>query len=150
MPVPALDQHGLLPVGVHDCTLQEFSDAFCWNAHRMSLYGGLQDFLAQQWAPLNLPADLWLNGSFTRAKDFPEDIDVVADVSGYDNQVAAPAIMLWLNRVALKATYHIDFWVKHPLLPTDLTAFFQYTGLKAGAELGLDAKHLKGILRVAP
>jgi hypothetical protein len=55
-----------------------------------------------------------------------------------------------MHRPALKVAYHVDFWIKHPLIPTDLTEYFKYAGLKAGAELGLDSKHVKGILRITP
>lgn len=149
MPIPALDQHGLLPAGVHDCTLPDIQQAFCWNPHRTALFDKFGDFLNQQWIPLGLQADLWIDGSFTRKKDQPEDIDVVADISHLDPVIAGPAIGLWVNRSAVKAAYDVDFWIKHPLLPTDLTQFFQYVGLKAGAELNLDVKQLKGILRIA-
>ncbi|ADU36957.1 hypothetical protein Varpa_2759 [Variovorax paradoxus EPS] len=61
---------------------------------------------------------------------------------------AMPAFLLWINAAATKANYKVDFWIKHPAYVHDLTHFFQYTGLKAGAELNLDAKLLKGILRI--
>ncbi len=150
MAIPALDQHGLLPVGVHDCTWNEVEATFCWNIHRASVFAGLLDFLEQRWLPLNLHADFWANGSFTRKKEQPADIDIVADLSALDDQAALPAILLSLRNKELKAAYKVDFWVKHPLVPHDLTEFFQYAGLKASAELGIDAKQVKGILRVAP
>lgn len=150
MSIPALDQKGLLPVGIHVCNWAEVEAAFCWNRHRSNLFNGLQTFIRTEWAPLSLPADLWINGSFTRTKDHPDDIDLVADLSQYPNEQAFPGVLLSLRRAELKGIYGVDFWVKHPLIPTDLTIFFQYTGLKAGAELGLDSKRLKGILRVAP
>ena len=150
MAIPALDKHGLLPVGCHDCTWEEIRESFCWNAHRTELYNRAQDFLAQVWSPLKIAAPIWVDGSFTRQKDHPADIDVVADVSHLDQPTATPAIMLWINRVAVKHAYSVDFWIKHPFLPTDLTEFFRYAGTKAAAETGLDSKYLKGILRVLP
>jgi hypothetical protein len=150
MAIPALDQHGLLPVGVHDCTWHEIEATFCWNAHRSTVFAGLRDFLEQRWLPLNLPVNFWANGSFTRRKDQPADIDIVADLSAFNDQTAFPAILLAMKNKELKDAYKVDFWVKHPLVPTDLTQFFQYAGLKAAAELGIDAKQIKGILRIAP
>lgn len=150
MPIPALDGNGLLPVGVHECTMAEIEQAFCWNAHRVALYQGLLDFLTQRWTPLGISAPLWINGSFTRKKDTPEDIDLVADVSHVPAADMMPVILLHYANASNKADYHVDFWFKHPMLPNDLTSFFQYTGLKAGAELSLDAKHPKGILKVTP
>ena len=150
MPIPNLDAHGLLPVGVHSCGMLEIDHTFCWNAHRVQLFRGLQDFIVQRWQPLGIHAPFWINGSFTRKKDTPEDIDVVADVSHVAVTDMMPVILLQYANHSNKATYHVDFWFKHPMLPNDLTNFFQYTGLKAGAELGLDAKHPKGILKVTP
>ena len=150
MPIPNLDAHGLLPAGVHDCALYEVEQTFCWNAHRVQLFQGLQDFIAQRWLPLGIQAPFWINGSFTRKKDTPEDIDLVVDVSHVPVKDMLPVIQLHLANASNKATYHVDFWFKHPMLPNDLTHFFQYTGLKAGAELGLDAKYPKGILKVTP
>lgn len=148
MSIPSLDGHGLLPVGVHECAMDEVGQAFCWNTHRVSLFQGLQDFIAQRWQPLGIDAALWINGSFTRKKDVPEDIDVVVDVSHVKSADMMPVILLHYANASNKATYHVDFWFKHPMLPHDLTTFFQYTGLKAAAELSLDAKHPKGILKV--
>ena len=148
MPVPALDAHGLLPLGVHECSLDEIQAAFCWNAHRTSLFQGLQDFIDQCWRPLGIRADFWIDGSFTRKKELPDDIDLVADVSHVAETDMVPVILLHYFNARNKAAFHVDFWYKHPMLPHDLTEFFQYAGLKAAAELSLDAKHPKGILKV--
>lgn len=148
MPIPALDQQGLLPVGTYDCSLEEIELSFCWNIQRGELLGRLRDFLNQVWAPLGIQAPLWIDGSFTRKKEIPEDIDVVADVTHLDAQAAAPVIFLWFERERLKTEYKVDFWVKHPMFPNDLTQFFCYAGTKAAAELGIDSKQRKGILRI--
>lgn len=148
MPVPALDAHGLLPVGTYDCTLQEIEASFCWNAHRLALINSLNDFIVQRWLPLNISAPFWIDGSFTRSKNLPEDIDLVADLSHLQFADAFPVFQLQFQRSQLKAQYNVDFWIRHPSLPNDLAQFFCYTGIKAGAELGLPPKHPKGILRV--
>jgi hypothetical protein len=150
MPIPALDGHGLLPVGIHDCTWPEVEERFCWNAKRVEIFGKLTDFLAQRWAPLNLNLPIFVDGSFTRQTDTPKDVDIVIDASVVDAAAIVPVYLLWFVRDEIKANFMVDFWFKHPSLPTDLSAYFCYTGLKAGAELGLDAKHPKGILRVNP
>lgn len=148
MPIPELDDHGLLPVGVHECTWTELQSTFCWNSSRQALYNSLQQFLLNHWQPLNIQASLWVDGSFTRRKELPQDIDIVADVSHLTMHQALPAFKLWFQQPLWKQTYHVDFWVKHPSIHNDLTQFFQYVGLKAGAELSLDTKRVKGILRI--
>ena len=148
MPIPELDDHGLLPIGVHDCNWLEIQHKFCWNAPRQKIYDGAQQFLQTHWQPLQIQASLWVDGSFTRTKDEPADIDIVADITHLSMLDALPAFMLWFEQPRWKQTYAVDFWIKHPSIPNDLTQFFQYLGLKAGAELSLDTKCLKGILRI--
>lgn len=149
MPIPQLDQHGLLPAGVYDCTWGEISDAFCWNPHRTVMLERLQRFVEEKWVPLGIPgASMWVDGSFTRNKPQPADVDVVVDVCHIPGNQMQPVMNLFFERPSLEQNYGIDFWFRHPLVPKDLCTFFQYIGLKAGAELALDSKSLKGILRV--
>ena len=150
MAIPALDDKGLLPLGVHDCSWQEVQQAFCWNPHREMLFGQAQSFLRDIWSPLGLSLPIWLDGSFTRRKDSPADIDLVIEATSLDAQQVWPVAQIWFQREQYKDAYSVDFWFKHPMFPHDLCAFFQYTGIKAGAELQLDAKHIKGILKVLP
>lgn len=148
MPIPALDRYGLLPTGTHDCSIADIERFFCWNPHRVDLVDKLKSFLTQRWVPLGIHAPLWVDGSFTRKMDSPADIDVVIDVAHVPVADIGPVLSLFLARDQLKTDYAVDFWVKHPLFPNDLTSFFCYVGIKAAAELGIDSQQIKGILRV--
>ena len=148
MPIPTLDHQGLLPVGTHDCSIDEIEVSFCWNRHRVDLFGSLKDFLIQKWHPLGVRAPLWIDGSFTRRKEVPADIDLVVDIAHLSMAEAEPVFALFLTRERIKVDYCVDFWVRHPAIPNDLTVFFCYAGLKAAAELGIDCQQVKGILRV--
>lgn len=151
MPIPALDHHGLLPTGTHDCSISEIEQLFCWNPHRVELISKLKDFLAQRWLPLGIQAPLWVDGSFTRKKDNPADIDVVVDVAHVPLADMGPVLALYCARDQLKTDFSVDFWVKHPaFFLNDFTSFFCYAGIKAAAELGIDSQQIKGILRVNP
>ncbi len=150
MPIPTLDHHGLLPAGTHDCSIIEIEQSFCWNPHRVELIGKLKDFLDQQWRPLGIHASLWVDGSFTRKKDIPADIDVVVDVAHVPIADMGPVFALLIARDQIKTDFSVDFWIKHPAIPNDLTTFFCYAGIKAAAELGIDSQQIKGILRVNP
>lgn len=150
MPIPTLDNHGLLPAGTHDCSIMEIEQSFCWNPHRVELIGKLKDFLAQRWHPLGIQAALWVDGSFTRKKDIPADIDVVVDIAHLPITDVGPVFALLMARDQIKKDFSVDFWVKHPAIPNDLTVFFCYAGIKAAAELGIDSQQVKGILRVNP
>jgi hypothetical protein len=150
MPIPALDKKGLLPIGVHDCNWQEVQASFCWNPQRQALFQQCQAFMQQVWTPLGFRLPIWVDGSFTRNKATPQDIDLVVEADSVPDAAIAPIAMIWMQRDMYHAQYNVDFWFKHSMFPNDLCAFFQYTGTKAGAELQLDAKHPKGILRVLP
>ena len=40
--LPAFQENGLLPAGVHHSDLRSFEDAFAWNAHRRRIYAHMQ------------------------------------------------------------------------------------------------------------
>lgn len=148
--IPALDDYGLLPPGVWDCTLAEVAERFATNPHRQDLWGGLLRFLENEVLPLGT-FPVWIDGSFTRSKPYPEDIDAVVDLSGLEPAEAWPVIgNIMTRQVALKEAYHVDAWARHPELPNDLAVFFQYAGPKVAAEIRVDVKQAKGILRVQP
>lgn len=149
--IPSFDQNGLLPVGEYQCSLTEIEKRLCWNEHRLALHLKFCEFLSKEWFPIGSNGLVFVDGSFVRNKDLPEDIDVVVDVTNEtDSSKVGSAILLWiLHQRRLKDQYKVDFWVKHPSLPNDLVKFFQYAGTKACAELSLDAGHRKGILRIA-
>lgn len=148
--IPPFDTNGLLPPGIHVCNWQEIEAFYCWNDMRRTIFAGLQCFLSERWAPLGLPCPILVDGSFVRSKILPEDIDIVLDLSAVTDMTAiASALVFRLQHEAIKLAYHCDVWVKHPLIPNDLSQFFQYLGDKGAAELQLQPKHPKGILMVA-
>lgn len=148
MPIPPLDNHGLLPQGIFDCSLTEIQGVFCQNMHRQSLFDGLMNFLNVEWYPHGIDAPILIDGSFVRGKLSPEDIDLVLDVSGRSDGDFVIALGLHFRREELKQLYKVDVWTRHQKLPTDLGSFFQYIGDKAAAELRLEPKYPKGILRI--
>jgi len=150
MPIPPLDNYGLLPQGIFDCSLKEVQDAFCQNAHRQNLFDGLMNFLTAEWYPHGIAAPILIDGSFVRENSTPGDIDLVLEMDGHSNPSIAIALGLWLRNKELKLLYKVDVWVRHPRIPNDLGSFFQYIGDKAAAELRLEPKHPKGILRLQP
>lgn len=149
--IPQLDAHGLLPPGVHDCLLDEVAGVFGFNAHRLALLEQLRRFIAEQLLGAGLRCPIFIDGSFVRAKATPKDIDVVLELAGM-TEVAAmtTALALRMRREQVLHEYHVDVWTRHPSFPIDLAAYFQYAGTSAAAELHIDSKHPKGILRIQP
>jgi predicted nucleotidyltransferase len=83
MPIPDLDEHGLLPPEIHDCTLEEIAERFgrdrwventmrpCRSRH----FARLRDYL-DAFRRLGLPALVLVNGSFATDKPEPGDVDL--------------------------------------------------------------------------
>lgn len=147
--IPAFDGIGLLPAGEHSCTLVEIRNQLCFNVHRTILFEKFEKFLQDHLLPLELNCPVFIDGSFVRFKPMPEDIDIVIDATSLiDEGKLCQLLALKFNAMHIKAKYHVDLWLRHPALPNDLVAFFQYAGTKAAAELRILSNHPKGILRV--
>lgn len=150
MAIPPFDEHGLLPQGCHDATLAEIEERLCWNDHRCSLWSDFQQFLQVEYYAKGLSVPLWLDGSFVRDKAMPSDIDVVVDLESLSLTGLAMAMGMRIRHDDIKRTYRVDLWARHPTLPNDLVAFFQYVGDKCALEKSIGPKHPKGILRTQP
>jgi len=149
--IPQLDSVGLLPAGVWPCSLADVNQQFCWNDHRQQLWETFAKFLDEVYHPALAPAALWIDGSFATGKEDPSDIDVVVDCHGHPSNLCTAALELWWYRQSeLKRLYKVDFYLRHPSIPNDLGAWFQYVGEKTAHRLNLDVKHPKGILSIVP
>lgn len=138
--IPNLDKEGLLPLGIHNCTLEELEKTFCQNYRRKILYNKLCE-LIKILKNIGCPA-IYIDGSFCTSKLMPGDIDVLWDEGSgtnflYEKQ-NAPEIF---KKEFIKNKYEID------LFPANVTenssgkqflAFFQFT--KDG--------NAKGILKI--
>lgn len=149
MPIPELNQNGLLPTGVHDCTLAEIAGFFGANAHRKRLCQNLVACLEQDIRPL-FSHPILVDGSFVTDKDEPEDIDIVLDLKeASDEQKWQGLTFMNKKQRQFLHEYNIHFWINFhvPGFP-DFSTFFQYIGTKTARIKSLDPKHMKGILRI--
>ena len=149
MPIPALNQNGLLPRGVYDYTLAEMADFFAANAHRRRLFQNLVTCLKQEIRPLFLHPIL-VDGSFVTDKDEPEDIDIVLDLKETSDEQKWRGLM-FMNEKQRRFLheYHVHFWINFDTPESsDFSVFFQYIGIKTARIKGLDPRHMKGILRI--
>jgi hypothetical protein len=79
MPIPALDENGLLPVGVHGCTLAEIAARFgVFQRHerRARLMTKLDEFVAEARVSGIVHAVI-VDGSFVTDNSVPNDIDLI-------------------------------------------------------------------------
>lgn len=82
MTIPLLDEHGFLPVGVHDCTLDELKGrfgSFQLSDRRPQLFARLEAFLSEARAS-QLVASVVVDGSFVTAKPEPNDIGLIVEL----------------------------------------------------------------------
>ena len=148
MAIPPLDLMGLLPPGIHACTLAEIQSVFCGSARRIMLFGQLNQFIQNE-LPHTPGVAIFMDGSFVRSKPDPDDIDLVLDLSsGPQSQAESNFFKICAEKERWKSSYHVDVYPYHPSLPKNLVSFFQYIGIKAAAELNIPSQHPKGILRL--
>ncbi len=148
MPIPQLQQNGLLPTGVHDCSFDEIRATFTWNQHRQQLFDNFLTFVGAELRP-RFPDPLYVDGSFITDKMTPDDTDVVLDLTNAPDARKWQGLQFMNNHQArIKILYGVHFWVNLPG-QNDFSAFFQYVGVKTARAKGLDPRQTKGILRIA-
>ena len=79
VPIPAFDEYGTLPAGVHDCTATELRErfgSFQSSDRRPLLYARLERFVSELHR-LRPGLILLINGSFVTSKPSPNDIDLI-------------------------------------------------------------------------
>ena len=83
MPIPAFDNHGFLPDGIHDCDLREIKarfGLFQFSDRRPILFSKLESFIAEA-KRAQLGRWVLIDGSFATSQPQPNDIDIVLTVS---------------------------------------------------------------------
>lgn len=79
MPIPDLNEHGFLPEGIHDCTLEEIGarfGRFQSSDRRVHLFKKLCELFVEE-RRAGMAIEIFVDGSFTTSKPEPGDIDLV-------------------------------------------------------------------------
>src|SRR6476660_9378466 len=87
MAIPELNAEGVLPPGIHDCTLKEVRErfgVFQSSDRRPRLFATLRA-LVYEWRTAGLFLAVLLDGSFVTSKPAPNDIDLVLVVRSGHN-----------------------------------------------------------------
>jgi len=147
MPIPPLDQTGVLPPGIHDCTLDDLSRVFgrfSFSDRRIRLTGRLKDYVTELSAT-GIAKCIYVDGSYVTSKDEPGDIDlllILRDDVNLDQEVP-PFEYNIRSKKFVKKHFGFDFFFgfeNDPSAESMLALFCRVKGVP-GAE--------KGILRVA-
>ena len=137
MPIPSLDEHGLLPPGIHDCTLAEIRQTFGGNSHRRELFQHFAECLKIEIRP-SFDNPIYVDGSFITDKDQPDDIDIVLDLRNTcDGRKWKGLMFMSEHQDRLLEEYRVHFWVNFPGR-NDFSAFFQYVGIKTARFKGFE------------
>ncbi len=155
--------HGILPEGVHDCSLEEIRQRFTvdiTSQSRSQLWTNLQTFIVEVKALGLSIFVIYVDGGFISDKIDTKDIDVAIELPPKDrmrgDSQLANSVKVFLNRFS---DWHED-WVQRlgidslPNIPpvdpweNDFTQWFQYINPKDMMRLGLSHEDRKGILRV--
>lgn len=151
MSIPTLNDHGLLPAGIHDCSVEDMQASFGWNEHRRKLICGFSQFLSNEISGV-FDYPVYADGSFVTDEKCPNDIDVVLELRGASDAESWRGLMFMQeHQERIRGEYRVDFWVNFRSAnrrANDFVAFFQYLGHKTAKFKGLESTHAKGILRV--
>lgn len=112
MPIPELNSEGVLPTGIHDCTLAELKGVFGKfqvSDRRIKLFGRLEE-LAAEAGRSGLFEALLVDGSFVTNEPNPHDIDLIAVLrQGQDFERDLPMSQYaLLSRTLLRRRFGFD------------------------------------------
>jgi uncharacterized protein DUF6932 len=112
MPLPQLNNDGVLPAGTWDASLAEIEERFGLfqaSDHRPRLFERLRDYLAEikRWGH---DAEVLIDGSFTSGKNAPGDIDLLlaTDPNRDPGEEITPAERNVIDRTRVKRAYGFD------------------------------------------
>ena len=148
MPVPDFTDRGVLPEGVHQCTLGEAQLALCTNERRSEIWDGLAGFL--EWsAALAKPTSLLIDGSYVTDKPLPGDVDLVVDITTCSHLEQETWFQAWYDsHDFVKDTFKVDFYPFVVGVGSDFSMYFQYIRVDEALRRGIPPHVRKGILRV--
>jgi hypothetical protein len=142
MPIPPLTSDGLLPAGLHDCTLDEIRSAFGPYGRRRALFLRLAEFVEDAKRSGRV-AEVIVDGSFVTSVLEPGDIDLaIAVIERQEQGLLRPIEYNVLSKRRVKKKYDFDI-LAAPVGSPELAAnveFFSQVKNRPGA--------IKGVLRV--
>jgi len=148
MAIPALNEHGLLPPGIHPCRLEELEGRFDgggFGSHRYNLILRLRRYLLLV-KESRLVAWLAIDGSFVTDKEKPGDIDIVIVLHAAHDyaRILTEEQLQPLSKKWVASRFEFDVFEAPEGTPRceELIAFFMQVKGKPDLQ--------KGILKVTP
>ena len=149
MPIPSFDRFGLLPDGVHSCTLEEVEGVLAWSDKRRLLTHQLRDFISAELSPtfLALPP-LVLGGSYVTAEDNPADINLVLELQHLSDHEKMQGLLLCHRVPAIFRRYRIEMTPALQRSGNDFVTYYQHLNPRKALAMNLFHRHKKGLLRL--
>lgn len=150
LPIPDLNEFGVLPPGQHICSLDEVRPIYATNDHREALWEQFLEFVDWMAGRPKPPAVL-IDGGFTSDKPNPKDIDVVLDCFEADEDTQNYWVGAFLrHRKQIMENFNVDLWVRAEYFQNDLSEFFTYVRIEEALQRGMGPNDRKGLLRFVP
>lgn len=148
MPDLRFDQYGLLPEGIHECTMEAVESLLSWNDRRRQLTRLLQEFIDNELSlRFRKVPPLVLDGSYVTKKEEPKDINLILELQGLPDQQKMDAFDLCQRCPDIFKRYQID--MKTALEPNEsLVMFFSKLRVREAIAMNLFHDHRKGLLRL--
>ncbi len=146
--IPPLNEHGYLPEGIHDCSLEEAAarfGGFQCSDRRPQLWVRFTEFVREAQAS-GLVDAIIVDGSFVTAEPLPNDIDLVVVMSAREDFSGdlLPTDYNVLSQRRVRQRFGFDIVVTtnmHEML-TQAVTFFQQVRQRPGVKKGLLRLHL--------
>jgi len=149
MPIPAFDRFGLLPGGIHECTIEEVEVTLAWNDERRRLTALLQEFIAVELTPrFSVVPPVVLDGSYVSQKASPSNINLVLELSHLSDEEQWQGQILFQRKAELLGCYQIEMLPGLNRLKQDFVDLLQTLRPQTAFEKGLHHGHRKGVLRL--
>jgi hypothetical protein len=144
--IPLFNEHGWLPDGIHDCTLDEAAarfGGFQSSDRRPLLWTRFSEF-AREAKACGLVEAVLVDGSFVTAEPSPNDIDLVLIVSAHHDLAAdfQPSEYNVLSKRRVNRRFGFDLLVAR----ADSEEYRRYVGFFQ--QVRLEPGRKKGILRI--
>lgn len=152
MSLPTFNPNGLLPPGIHECTLADAQDRFVTNPYRAQLWKRFLGFV--EWThSFNNFDILYLDGGYITDKPQPQDIDVILQTRSPYGTAALESMIPFFRygteKILEQYGVHLHFWSEgFPGGVNDFRLFFQYVRPQDAAPRGLQPGATKGIVKV--
>ena len=149
MPIPAFYRFGLLPGGIHECTITEVEVNLAWNDKRRRLTALLREFITEELSTLfDVLPPMVLDGSYVTDKDCPGNINLVLELSDLPDKQKWAGQILYQRSPVLYERYQIEMLPGINSLPQDFVDLLQTLRPQMAFEKGLHHSHRKGVLRL--